>query len=142
MTLHRLREHKCDVMIGCASFEGTDPQAHAMALSFLHHHARAPEKWRVRAHDNQFVDMNMMEPDQIETRAAIRSLPPLIRGYLKLGAYFGDGAVIDHQFGTTDVLVILPVEAIDDRYFAHFGAPDALVPGVLQPDRIGKPSYS
>jgi putative hemolysin len=55
----------------------------------------------------------------------------LIKGYLRLGAYIGDGAVIDHQFGTTDVLIILPVEAIRTRYFAHFGAPDELASAVV-----------
>ncbi|MFY9875075.1 MAG: ornithine--acyl-ACP N-acyltransferase OlsB, partial [Rhodomicrobium sp.] len=51
-----------------------------------------------------------------------------IKGYLRLGAYVGDGAVVDKQFGTTDVLIILPVEAIDSRYFSHFGAPDEILP--------------
>ena len=37
-----VREHGIDVMIGCASFAGTDPSAHAEALSFLHHTALAP----------------------------------------------------------------------------------------------------
>jgi putative hemolysin len=70
--------------------------------------------------------MNMLPLEVIDMRAAIRALPPLIKGYLKLGAYIGDGAVIDHQFGTTDVFVIMPVDAIRTRYFAHFGAPDGL----------------
>jgi len=119
-----VREHGADVMIGCASFEGIDPRQHATALSFLHHHARAPEEWRVRAHEHLHVDMNMLPASEIDPRLAIRALPPLIKGYLRVGAYVGDGAVIDHQFGTTDVLIIMPIEAIDRRYFAHFGAPD------------------
>jgi L-ornithine Nalpha-acyltransferase len=123
-----VREHGVDVMIGCASFEGTDPTAHAMALSYLHHTALAPEEWRVRAHEHLRVDMNMMPAEAIRPRAVLKALPPLIKGYLRLGAFVGDGAVIDHQFGTTDVLIIMPVEAINTRYFAHFGAPDALTP--------------
>jgi putative hemolysin len=125
-----VREHNVDVMVGCASFEGIDPAAHAEALSFLHHTARAPEEWRVRAHSRLYVDMNMMPAEAVRPRAVLKSLPPLIKGYLRLGAYIGDGAVIDHQFGTTDVLIVLPVEAIRSRYFAHFGAPDELVPPV------------
>jgi L-ornithine Nalpha-acyltransferase len=119
-----VREHNVDVMLGCASFPGTDPSAHAVALSFLHHTALAPEEWRVRAHEHLRVDMNMLPQDAVNLRAALKALPPLIKGYLRLGAYVGDGAVIDHQFGTTDVLIILPVESIRTRYFAHFGAPD------------------
>jgi putative hemolysin len=121
-----VREHGANVMIGCASFEGTDPKRHAAALSYLHHTALAPQEWRVKAHGHLRVDMNMLPLEAFDMRAAIKALPPLIKGYLRMGATFGDGAVIDHQFGTTDVFVIMPVEAIHTRYFAHFGAPDAL----------------
>jgi putative hemolysin len=121
-----VREHGADVMIGCASFEGTDPTAHAEALSFLYHSALAPEDWRVRAHSHLRVDMNMLPRERVNARKALKALPPLIKGYLRLGAYVGDGAVIDHQFGTTDVFIIMPVESIKTRYFAHFGAPDEI----------------
>jgi putative hemolysin len=121
-----VRLHELDVMVGCASLEGTDPQALALPLSFLHHFASAPEEWRARAHADRYVDMNLMPRDKINPKLALRMLPPLLKGYLRLGAYFGDGAVVDHQFGTTDVLVVLPVSAINARYFAHFGHRDAL----------------
>jgi putative hemolysin len=130
-----VREHGIDVMVGCASFEGTDPSAHAQALSYLHHHALAPAEWRVSAHQHLRVDMNMLPPEEINPRAVLKALPPLIKGYLRLGAFIGDGAVIDHQFGTTDVLIILPVEAIRTRYFAHFGSPDEL-PTQIAPDFV------
>ncbi len=48
-------------------------------------------------------------------------MPPLIKGYLRAGCYVGDGAVIDRQFGTIDVLIILPVEAIRSPYAEYFG---------------------
>ena len=121
-----VRQHGADVMIGCASLPGIDPAEHALALSFLHHSALAPPEWRVRAHDHLRVDMNMMPKEAVNMRAALKAMPPLIKGYLRLGAFIGDGAVIDHQFGTTDVLVVMPVEHIKTRYFAHFGAPDEL----------------
>jgi putative hemolysin len=121
-----VREHKVDVMIGCASFEGTDPAEHAMALSYLHHHALAPPEWRCRAHNHLYVPMDRLPKERIDAKAALKALPPLIKGYLRLGAFVGDGAVIDRQFGTTDVLIILPVEKIDPRYFEHFGAPDEM----------------
>ena len=119
-----VREHKVDVMLGCASFEGTDTVAHAAELSFLHHHALAPLEWRCRAHDRHYVAMDLLPKERVDARAAWKALPPLIKGYLRLGASVGDGAVIDRQFGTTDVLIILPVEKIDPRYFGHFGAPE------------------
>ena len=96
-------------MIGCASLDGTEPKQLAMPLSFLHHYARAPEEWRARALPERYVEMNRMSKEAIDPKAALRALPPLIKGYLRLGAYIGDGAVVDHEFGTTDVLIVLPV---------------------------------
>lgn len=119
-----VREQRADVMIGCASFEGTDPKAHAMALSFLHHHYRASADWYCAAHQHLNQRMDLLPAEAIDAKAALKALPPLIKGYLRLGAMVGEGAVIDHQFGTTDVLIILPVTNIDPRYFDHFGAPD------------------
>jgi L-ornithine Nalpha-acyltransferase len=111
-------------MIGCASFPGVDLAAHAQALSFLHHHKLAGPEWRVRAHEAHYQSMNLMPKDQINIKAAVKALPPLIKAYLRLGAVIGDGAYIDHQFGTIDVFICLPVTLIDPRYFAHFGPPD------------------
>jgi putative hemolysin len=109
-----------DVMFGCASIEGTDPEKLAQSLSFLHHYARAPEEWRAEALPERYVDMNLLSKEAIDPKSALRGLPPLIKGYLRLGAYIGDGAVIDRQFGTTDVLIMMPISAIKQRYIAHF----------------------
>ncbi len=113
-------QNHCDVMFGCASLDGTDPKQLALPLSFLHHHAGAPEPWRARALPERYVEMNRMSKEVIDPKAALRALPPLIKGYLRLGAYIGDGAVIDYEFGTTDVLIVLPVSAIKQRYLEHF----------------------
>lgn len=113
--------HRIDVMIGCASLEGVDPDALALPLSFLHHHARAPEKWSARAAAKRYVPMDRLPKEAIDLKVALQALPPLVKGYLRLGATFGEGAVVDRHFGTTDVLVILPVSAINPRYIDHFG---------------------
>jgi putative hemolysin len=114
-------EHRIDVMIGCASLEGTDPDRLALPLSFLHHYARAPEPWRTAALPRRYLELNRMPKAAVAPKAALQLLPPLIKGYLRLGAFVGDGAVIDRQFGTTDVLIVLPVSAINSRYVDHFG---------------------
>jgi putative hemolysin len=116
--------HRIDVMIGCASLEGTDPHRLAVPLSFLHHYARSPADWRVHAHPDRMIDMNRMAKSAIDTRVALHALPPLIKGYLRLGATIGDGAVVDTQFGTTDVCMVLPVAHIAQRYIDFYG-PDA-----------------
>jgi putative hemolysin len=113
--------HRIDVMFGCASLEGTNPDQLALPLSFLHHHARASDSWQARALPERYTSMDLMAKEAVDAKAALHALPPLIKGYLRLGATFGDGAVLDRQFGTTDVLVILPVSAINKRYIDHFG---------------------
>ncbi len=114
--------HKIDVMIGCASIEGTNPDTLAGQLSFLHHNALAPQEWRVKAVDDRFVDMNRLSKEALNQKEALRALPPLIKGYLRLGAFIGDGAVVDHQFGTTDVLIVMPVSELNTRYVNYYGA--------------------
>jgi putative hemolysin len=65
--------------------------------------------------------MDLLAREAVDPKAALHALPPMIKGYLRLGASFGRGAVVDRQFRTTDVLVILPVSAINPRYIDHFG---------------------
>jgi putative hemolysin len=112
---------KIDVLFGCASLEGTNPHKLALPLSFLHHHVLADEPWRVRAVDHRFTSMDLMDKDEIDTKAALKALPPLIKGYVRLGGMVGEGAVVDHQFGTTDVMIMLPVEKISARYISYYG---------------------
>lgn len=125
--------HHMDVMIGCASLEGTDPEKLALPLSFLHHYAAAPAEWQAAALPERYTPMDLLPKEAIDPKAALRALPPMIKGYLRLGASFGRGAVVDRDFGTTDVLVILPVSAINPRYIEHFG-PSA--------NRHATPAYS
>jgi L-ornithine Nalpha-acyltransferase len=115
------RAWNIDMMCGCASFPGAIAAAHALPLSYLHHHASAAGAWSVRAHADMRIDMDMMPVEAVDTRTALAAMPPLIKGYLRVGASFGDGAVADYEFGTTDVFVVLPVERISSRYVAHFG---------------------
>ncbi|PLX34264.1 MAG: ornithine--acyl-ACP N-acyltransferase OlsB [Hyphomicrobiales bacterium] len=125
-----VRKNRFDVMIGCASLSGTDPDALSLPLTFLHHHAAPPPQWHARAVAARYVAMDRLAAGDLDEKAALRSLPPLIRGYLRLGAYIGEGAVVDSQFGTTDVLIILPVEKINPRYLSHFDEPgERLTPG-------------
>jgi L-ornithine Nalpha-acyltransferase len=116
--------HRMDVMFGCASLSGTDPVAIREELTFLQTHAGATGEWSASARPERLVPMDLMPAGKLDARRALASLPPLIKGYLRLGCRIGDGAVVDRQFGTTDVLIILPVSGIDRRYIAYYG-PDA-----------------
>jgi L-ornithine Nalpha-acyltransferase len=110
-----------DLMFGCASLHGTDAEALALPLSYLHHFHAMPEGMQVRARPELHVDMNRMAKEAIDPKEALRALPPLIKGYVRAGCGIGEGAVLDRQFGTTDVFIYFPVAKIDPRYKSRFG---------------------
>lgn len=112
--------HAIEYLFGCASLPGSDARAHEVALSLLYHDFLAPPVLRVKALPERFVEMNMIAREGLPMREARRALSPLIRGYLRLGAFVGNGAVIDRQFGTTDVFVLLPIDRVAGRYQRRF----------------------
>jgi putative hemolysin len=121
--------HDIAVMFGCASLPGTDPQAVAGALSYLHHHHLAPPELRPSALPALYQRMDLLPAEQVreddaaaalDARAALAGLPPLIKGYLRLGGFVGDGAVIDRQFDTIDVCIVVAVDRVTDKYFNHY----------------------
>ncbi len=112
------------LMFGCGSLPGVEPAALAVPLSYLHHHHRAPPALRARALPERHVAMNIIPSRDISPRRALHMLPPLIKGYLRLGGFVGDGAVIDRDFGTTDVCVVVKTEWVTDRYVRHYTRED------------------
>jgi L-ornithine Nalpha-acyltransferase len=121
--------HDIKLMFGCASLPGNDPQAHAAALAYLHHNHLAPENVRARALPERFVAMDVLPAAAAEhgaaaaafdARAVIAALPPLIKGYLRLGGFVGEGAVIDREFNTIDVCILVITDEVTDKYFNHY----------------------
>ena len=110
-----------DLMFGCASLPGTDVEEMALPLSYLHHFHPMPEHLRVRAQPELYVEMNRIPQDQIDEREGIRSLPAMLKGYVRAGCCIGEGAVVDRQFGTTDVFIYFPLSGLDARYKSRFG---------------------
>jgi len=113
-------QHNVDIMFGCASLHSTDLDELAPLLSYLHHHHLAVKHLRTKAIGDRYIDMNFMPPEDINTKAVFSDLPPLIKGYLRIGAMIGDGAVIDPQFNTTDVCIIAQSHMVTSRYKKHF----------------------
>ncbi len=115
-------QNRIDAMFGCGSFPGIQPEEHALALSFLHHNAVAKGEWAVDAIPHLYREMDLMPSEAVNPRRALFAMPPLIKGYLRLGAMVGNGAVVDQAFNTTDVLIILPISSISGRYVNYYGA--------------------
>lgn len=108
------------LMFGCASIPGTDPRAMATSLAYLYYHHLAPPALRARALPERYVDMRLLPADKVDPRVGLAGLPPMIKGYLRLGGFVGDGAVIDHEFNTTDVCIIVKTDLITDKYAQHY----------------------
>jgi L-ornithine Nalpha-acyltransferase len=108
------------VMFGCASLPGTDPDALAVPLSYLHHCRSAPPALRARAVAHRYVEMNRLPITAIDPACALAGLPPLIKGYLRLGGFVGDGAVIDADFNTVDVCVVVKTDLVTEKYSRHY----------------------
>ncbi|MBU6267922.1 MAG: GNAT family N-acetyltransferase [Sphingomonadales bacterium] len=115
-----IARHRIRLMFGCASFPGNDPDSHAASLSLLHHRHRAPDHLRPRVRPGMGIALDRVPLEALDERRALFQLPPLVKGYLRAGAMFGDGAFVDRDFNTIDVCVIMPVEAIVGRYAARF----------------------
>ena len=115
-----LAEHRIACLFGCASFAGSDPAEHAASLSYLAHNHLAPADQRPRLLPGSGVSLEQLPPDGYDQRRALLGLPPLIKGYMRAGACFGEGAYIDHDFQTIDVCVILPVDRMSSRYASRF----------------------
>ncbi|WND04122.1 GNAT family N-acyltransferase [Temperatibacter marinus] len=115
-----MRDQNIAYLFGCASFEGTDPGVHAEALSYLHYNHSVEQEIGVEVHQGMGVSMDLMTEEAIDVRRAKRAMPPLVRGYIRLGAKIGRGAYIDDQFGTTDVFILMDVNSISRRYSKHY----------------------
>ena len=105
--------HGIEVLFGVASFHGTDPQQLANPLAMLHHKHLAPPELRVRA--KSFQPMNLVPKADLDRKRAMLDTPALIKAYLRLGGFVGEGAYIDHAFNTTDVCLILDTARMNER---------------------------
>jgi putative hemolysin len=110
-----VRAHGIEILFGVASFPGTDTAVLAEPLSFLHHHHLAPPALRVRAIGEGRMPMDLLPPDRIDRRAAMKATPALIKAYLRLGGFVGEGAWIDRAFRTTDVCLVMDTARMSAR---------------------------
>ncbi|PZQ44624.1 MAG: hemolysin-like protein [Micavibrio aeruginosavorus] len=117
---HYVAEYNIGLMFGCASIPGTDPQAVAEQLSYLYHYHLAAPELRPRALESRYIEMNLIPKENIDAKRVFASLPPLVKGYLRLGASIGEGAIIDYQWGSIDVCIVMPTHLVTDKYLKHY----------------------
>lgn len=109
-------DYRIEILFGVASFHGDDPAELALPLSYLHHYHLAPEDLRVRTRDEFFVPMDTIPEAEINRAEALRQIPTLIKAYIRLGGFVGEGAYVDHDFNTVDVCLLMDTTRMVDRY--------------------------
>ncbi len=113
-------KHNIEIMFGCASFPGTDYKIYEKTFAYLHKKYLAPEAIRPVAVAEKFISLSSNLNEDISFKEFLNSIPPLIKGYIRLGAFIGDGAVIDKDFNTVDVCIVLPTKKVSARYMDHY----------------------
>ena len=109
-------ERGIEVMFGVASFHGTDVAPLCQPLAYLHHHHLAPPDLRVTARPEHRQRMDLLPPEAVDRRAAMAATPALIKAYLRLGGFVGDGAWIDHAFNTVDVCLLMDTGRMSEKH--------------------------
>lgn len=112
--------YKIEILFGCASFEGAYVGERREHLAYLYHHHLAPAAIRPRARNECIIPMNEAPVGEVDGKRVRAQLPPLIKGYLRLGAFVGDGAVFDIELDELDVCIVLQTERITKRYARHY----------------------
>jgi len=108
--------HEIEILFGVASFHGTDVAALKMPLAWLHHHHLAPDGLRPRVRDGHFQSMDLVAKADLDRRTALEQMPNLIKAYLRLGGFVGEGAFVDHPFNTTDVMLLMDTQAMSEKH--------------------------
>lgn len=107
-----------DIMIGTASFHGTDPMLYKNTLSYLYDNHLSPVDIRCYANKDSYSKLKLS--DSYDLLTIKKEMPALIKGYLNLGATIGDGAYIDKDFNSVDVLIVLVIKEINPRYLKRY----------------------
>ena len=107
------------LLFGCASLNGIDPAEHALGLSFLHHHHQTPAPLTPKSNDtNGFTPL---AAEEVNPKEALRQLPALVKGYLRMHGSFGEGVYIDRECHCVDVAVVVQTELLKDTYGKRYG---------------------
>ena len=100
-----LQDNRIEVMFGCASFSGTDYHKHLPILNYLYEHHLAPESLMPKPKVDDYIDLIQLFESDVEWAQAQKSVPTLLRGYIKLGAKISNAAIVDPAFNTVYVAI-------------------------------------
>ena len=111
-----IKMYKIKILMGCASFHGTNPSKFKDEFSLLYESYRLPEDYDVKSLQSNEISFDK----NINHSNTLNKLPPLIKGYLRAGGMVSENFYIDAEFETIDYCVIMLTEKIVSRYQNKF----------------------
>lgn len=117
--LNYVLAHGIKFLFGTASFHGVDPSKYRHALSAIHYRHLSPEAFRARS-INHPVRLDQLSLEEVDFCLAKKEMPPLVKGYINLGATFGEGGFLDYDFNSLDVFTLIDIEKVNRRYLNRF----------------------
>ena len=109
-------KNKVDLVFGCASFPSSNHNLFRSQLSYLRHFHSSPHHLKTKPLKQIKAKFTPIKKKLLDSNEEFRKLPPLIKAYIRVGAFVGSGAIIDKEFNTTDVLIILEAKKILKKY--------------------------
>ena len=113
-------KNNVDYLVGVPSFEGTDLNAIKDSLAYLNAYHATDDAIRPVALPEFYHALPVVDKETIDPKKAFFDLPPLLKGYIRIGCTIGEGCFIDTQFNTVDVCIVLHVESSAGRYLNHY----------------------
>lgn len=108
-----VERHQVRFLFGCSSFAGNDPSLYRDSFAMLYHSHQPPTHLPVyRRAPQTLVFRSANLPADPDRKAALKSMPPLLRSYLGMGGWVSDHVVIDPQLNTLHVFTGLDIAAI------------------------------
>jgi putative hemolysin len=116
---------RIELLFGCASLRESPQRSIQAQLALLHHAYLAPSHLCPVALPGRRVEPALLPNESGDGRRGQRALEPLVRGYLRAGAWIGDGGARDDVFDCVDVCIVMPTSKLSPRYQRHFPKPAA-----------------
>jgi len=107
-----MQQNGHEYLIGCASIGMGDGGHNAVGI----YHGLAAHMAPIEYH---VFPRHALPLDKIEP-AAQPEVPPLLKGYLRAGAWICGEPAWDPDFNTADLLILMPMTRVDSRYSKHF----------------------
>ena len=108
------------IILGCASFSGTDIMKISNELTYLRENFSLPDDLSVASLDNNEYPVYKKTKTNINNLRTFAKLPPLIKGYLRAGGKVSDSFYVDYNFNTIDLCVVVKTDNIDKKYKKKF----------------------